>query len=306
MPDFSIIFETQWLFVSLCVFVSLLVGSFLNVVIYRLPVMMERENQLMLFYMEAEQKAKQENKDFDFLNIELPSELKTPFNLATPRSRCPHCDHPISASENIPILSYILQGGRCTNCKTRISKRYPFVEFCTALLSGITATLLFNNPLAAAMAILLTWALIALTGIDYDTYLLPDSITLPLVWLGLIVNYFNLFTSLENAVWGAIFGYLILWSVYWLFKLTTGKEGMGFGDFKLLAALGAWLGWEMLPLIILLSSLVGAIVGIVMIIFSKHDSQKPIPFGPYLAAAGWIALLWGEQITSSYFKFLNI
>ncbi len=261
------------------VILGLLIGSFLNVVIHRLPIMLQTSWQLECRLLLSEEQG------IEDLNCE-PSE---PFNLVAPNSHCPHCQHAIRAWENIPIISYLFLQGKCSNCKASISIRYPIVELLTGIVSGLIAWQ-FGLGLPMLAALLLTWCLIALTMIDFDHQLLPDNITLPLVWLGLIANSAGLFTNLPDAVWGAIAGYVSLWSVYWLFKLLTGKEGMGFGDFKLLAALGAWLGWQALPLIILLSSLVGAIVGISMIIFLGRDRQIPIPFGPYLAAAGWISL----------------
>ncbi|WP_430793435.1 prepilin peptidase [Azonexus hydrophilus] len=262
---------------------GLCVGSFLNVVIYRLPKMMEQDWQLQC----AE------------LRGETPS-TATPFNLARPRSRCPHCGHSISALENIPLLSYLLiLRGKCSACGARISLRYPLVEILTGALSAY-AVWHFGPGITAVGAMLLIWALIALTFIDLDTQLLPDSITLPLLWLGLAFNLESTYTDLPSAVIGAMAGYLALWSVFWLFKLATGKEGMGYGDFKLLAALGAWLGWQMLPAIILLSSVVGALAGILLIILARHGRNVPIPFGPYLAAAGLIALFWGKTLTESY------
>lgn len=262
---------------------GLCVGSFLNVVIYRLPKIMEQDWQLQC----AE------------LRGETPS-TATPFNLARPRSRCPHCGHSISALENIPLLSYLLiLRGKCSACGARISLRYPLVETLTGALSAY-AVWHFGPGITAVGAMLLIWALIALTFIDLDTQLLPDSITLPLLWLGLAFNLESTYTDLPSAVIGAMAGYLALWSVFWLFKLATGKEGMGYGDFKLLAALGAWLGWQMLPAIILLSSVVGALAGILLIILARHGRNVPIPFGPYLAAAGLIALFWGKTLTESY------
>lgn len=261
---------------------GLCIGSFLNVVIHRLPKMMERDWQLQCAELQGE----------------IPVPVDT-LNLATPRSRCPHCGHQIGALENIPVLSYLLLKGRCAGCKSPISPRYPLIETFTGLLSGYLAWR-FGPTWQTAGALCLAWALIALTFIDFDTQLLPDSITLPLLWLGLLFNVFGTFTNLASAVIGAMAGYLTLWSVYWLFKIVTGKEGMGYGDFKLLAALGAWLGWQMLPAIILLSSLVGAAVGIGLIVLARHGRNVPIPFGPYLAAAGLIALLWGRQLTQLY------
>ena len=265
---------------------GLLVGSFLNVVIHRLPKMMENEwrNQCAELHGDA------------------PIENE-PFSLIRPRSRCPSCGHPISALENVPILSWLWLRGRCSDCQAPISPRYPLVEAVTGLCSAAAAAY-FGYGWMLLGALLLIWSLIALTFIDADTQLLPDSITLPLLWMGLCFNLFGVFADLSSAVLGAMVGYLSLWSVYWAFKLVTGKEGMGYGDFKLLAALGAWLGWQMLPLIILLSSLVGAAVGIVLIILARQGRHVPIPFGPYLAAAGLIALIWGKDLTQMYLRLI--
>ena len=265
-----------------------LFGSFLNVVIYRLPVMMEREWKFQ---------AKQ------ILEIEEEEEPPAPFNLVVPNSRCPHCGHAIRPWENIPMISYLLLKASCSNCGTHISARYPLIEFATALLTAVVI-FYFGLNLTAILICLFNYALIALAMIDYDTQLLPDDITLPLLWAGLLVNYFGLITNLESALIGAVLGYLSLWSVYQAFKLLTGKEGMGFGDFKLLAALGAWLGWQILPLVIILSSLAGAIIGGALILFGR-DKSKPIPFGPYLAIAGWIAMVWGEEITLAYLQSIG-
>lgn len=275
-------------FITITTILGLLVGSFLNVVIYRLPIMMERD-----WKMQCDELNGIENSD------------TTTFTLSHPRSACPHCQHAISAIENIPLLSYLFLGGKYRGCQAHISVRYPIIEALTGLLSGIVAYH-FGFDWACFGALLLTWALVALTFIDVDHQLLPDSITLPLLWLGISFNLFSQYTSLEASVIGAIAGYLSLWSVYQLFKLVTGKEGMGFGDFKLLAALGAWLGWSMLPSIILLSSLVGAVVGISLMLFRRHHSDIPIPFGPYLAAAGWIALIWGEQVKLAYLTWAGL
>ena len=261
---------------------GLIVGSFLNVVIHRLPKMMEADWQCQCAELRGE---------------ELPP--TEPLTLATPRSRCPHCGHGITAMENIPVISWLFLRGKCSSCKAPISIRYPLVEAATGLLSAYAA-FHFGFGLQAAGAILFVWAMIALTGIDFDTQLLPDSITLPLVWLGLLFNLFGTYTSLSSAVIGAMAGYLSLWSVYWGFRLATGKEGMGFGDFKLLAAIGAWLGWQMLPVTILLSSLVGAIVGVGLIVLAKRGRNVPIPFGPYLAAAGLLALFWGKELNRTF------
>ncbi len=266
---------------------GLCIGSFLNVVIHRLPRMMEMEWRAQC--LEVTGTALDET----------PEQL----SLARPRSRCPKCGHQITALENIPIISYLMLRGRCSACAARISPRYPLIEAFTGLASAFTVWH-FGPTLAAGAALCLIWSLIALTFIDFDTQLLPDSITLPLIWLGLLFNLYGGFVSLQSAVVGAMAGYLTLWSVYWLFKLVTGKEGMGYGDFKLLAAIGAWLGWQMLPAVILLSSLVGAVVGISLILFARHGRNVPIPFGPYLASAGIIALFWGQQITRSYLGIL--
>ena len=275
---------------SLYVILGLLIGSFLNVVIYRLPLMLEKEWQ-----REAAQVlglAPEEAEDID-----------PPFNLAQPRSQCPGCGTTITAVNNITIISFLLLRGRCGQCQNSISIQYPAVELATGL-----ATLFlidhFDLSSAAGLACVLTYALIALSIIDYRTTLLPDSITLPVLWLGLLVNIDGTFTDLTSAVIGAIAGYLSLWVVYWGFKLLTGKDGMGFGDFKLLALLGAWLGWQMLPVIILLSSLAGAVIGLSLIALGR-DKDHPIPFGPYLAIAGWMALIWGESLTASYFGLLG-
>jgi len=272
---------------------GLLVGSFLNVVIYRLPVMMEREwTSQCKTLLEAD--------------ISKETESDQPaFNLVTPNSHCPKCDTPIKAWQNIPVVSYLMLGGKCHNCKTPIPKRYPIIEFITGLLSCLVIWHFGVNWQGGAM-LLLTWALITLTMIDFDHQLLPDNITLPFLWIGLIANSFGLFCSLPDALWGAVFGYLSLWSVYWLFKLVTGKEGMGYGDFKLLAVLGAWFGWQLLPMIILLSSLVGAIVGIFLLVLKNKGKSVPIPFGPYLAAAGFIAAIWGEELTRAYLNYAGL
>lgn len=267
---------------------GLCVGSFLNVVIHRLPKMMEYDWRVQCAEL-CDQEAS-------------PNE---PLSLSKPRSHCPACGHQITALENIPLVSYLLiLRGKCSECGIRISPRYPIVEAFTGLLSAYAAWH-FGPTWQMVGALLLLWALVALSGIDLDTQLLPDSITLPLVWLGLGFNLVATYCDLSSSVIGAMAGYLALWSVFWLFKLATGKEGMGYGDFKLLAALGAWLGWQMLPAIILLSSVVGAAVGITLIVAARHGRNIPIPFGPYLAAAGAIALFWGQQITSTYLGMIG-
>lgn len=274
------------LFATMCAVLGLMVGSFLNVVIHRLPKMLEIGWQQQCAELRGEE----------------PAPL-TPYNLMVPGSACPHCNHPISAWENIPVVSYLLLRGKCKGCGAPISPRYPIIEAISGILSGYVAVH-FGFGLAAAGALLLMWALLALTAIDFDTQLLPDDITLPLLWVGLVFNLLGTYTDLHEAVLGAVIGYLALWSVYWLFKLATGKEGMGYGDFKLLAALGAWLGWQVLPLIILLSSLVGAVVGITLMVVLKHGRNVPIPFGPYLAGGGLIALFWGQTLTQGYLRLL--
>jgi len=266
--------------VALAALMGLLVGSFLNVVIHRVPIMLEREW--------ARQAAE--------MRGETPPEQAV-YNLVVPRSACPACGHRITALENIPVLSWLVLRGRCSACASPIPVRYPLVEIITAVLSGLAVWHLGAGT-AGIAALVLTWTLIALTGIDLDTQLLPDNLTLPLLWAGLAVNLAGVFTPLDSAVVGAIAGYGSLWTVYWLFKLVTGKEGMGYGDFKLLGALGAWFGWQALPGIILLSSLVGALVGIGMIVFARHGREVPIPFGPYLAGAGLLTLYFGKPIAA--------
>ena len=280
--------EIPWLLPLCLLLLGLVVGSFLNVVIYRLPLMMEsrwRKDCCELLEMKAEP-------------------ASTPLTLATPNSHCPQCEAPIRPWQNIPVVSYLLLGGKCANCGVPISARYPAVELFTGLATVLLSVYFELSP-ALLGAILLTWSLIALTAIDFDHQLLPDDITLPLLWLGLLFNIWGTFASLQDAVIGAMAGYLTLWGVYWLFKLLTGKEGMGYGDFKLLAALGAWLGWQALPLIILLSSLVGAICGIILMLVMGRGREIPLAFGPYLAVAGWIALLWGDEITARYLGTLG-
>ncbi|MCD1628855.1 prepilin peptidase [Marinobacter shengliensis] len=291
MPSLDQFLSTPWLLYLTVTLFSLCIGSFLNVVILRLPRMMQQEwrCQCEEFLEVPEKQRKQE----------------TPLSLSKPASTCPSCGHQIRAWENIPVISWLVLGGKCSACKASISPRYPIIEAITAIFSVVTVALL--GPTEAALwALLLVWALVALTVIDFDTQLLPDSITLPLMWLGLVLNYFGVLTDFNSAFWGAVAGYLSLWSVYWLFKLVTGKEGMGHGDFKLLAALGAWLGWQLLPAVILLSSLVGAVVGIALMVFKKHGREVPIPFGPYLAAAGLLGLWFGAEIQAVWFGFLGV
>ena len=276
-------------FIVLTAVLGLLVGSFLNVVIYRLPVMMEREWRT----------ACDETLSPAGAQAEAAMAPVPPFNLITPRSQCPKCKHAITALENIPVLSYLRLKGRCAECGTHISMRYPIIEALTAALSAVVAWQ-FGFGWEAGAALLLTWALIALSMIDFDHQLLPDSITLPFLWVGLTLSLFPVYVDSFSSIIGALTGYLSLWMVYMLFKLLTGKEGMGHGDFKLLAMLGAWLGWKSLLTVVLLSSLVGAVVGISLVLLRGRDKNIPIPFGPYLAAAGWITLLWGDDITRIY------
>lgn len=282
--------SVPWFFVGTALVLGLMVGSFLNVVIHRLPIMLERDWKAQCL---------------DFLGDKIV--VKHPdvessagkYNLVVPRSGCPSCGQRITALQNIPVLSYLFLGGKCAACKTRISIRYPVVEAMTGLLTGFLAWR-FGVTWMAGFAIIYAWALIALTFIDADTTLLPDDITLPLLWFGLLINIGGVFTDIGSATLGAAGGYLVLWSVYWAFKLFTGKEGMGYGDFKLLAAIGAWLGWQLLPLVILLSAAVGTVVGIAGIVLKGRDKGAKLPFGPYLAAAGFIALVWGQQLNAWY------
>ncbi len=277
------------LFYSLVIVCGLAVGSFLNVVIYRLPKMMFadwREQCCELLELEPQDKSETDR-----------------FSLSSPASSCPACGHKIRVYENIPVLSYLFLKGRCSACKTTISLRYPVIELLTGVLTFVVAHK-FGVSIQTLLALLLTWSLISLTLIDYDHQILPDNITLPFLWLGIIANMFGFFTDIYSSLFGAIFGYLSFWSVYILFKLVTGKEGMGHGDFKLMAMLGAWLGWQQLPVIIILSSVVGAIVGIGMMLIKSLDRSTPIPFGPYISVAGWIALIWGPVITRQYLHWV--
>lgn len=282
MSFLSILQDSPVFFVSCTTILGLMIGSFLNVVIYRLPEMMKRNWLQQCAELQGE-----------------TAQALPEFNLLTPRSTCMHCGHKITVWENIPIISYLFLRGRCSQCHARISLRYPMVEAVTAISSGFVAWH-FGCGFVALAALIFVWALIALAVIDLNTQLLPDDITLPLLWIGLLVNINHGFTDIQSAVIGAIAGYLSLWSIYWCFKLITGKEGMGYGDFKLLAAIGAWLGWSMLPLVILFSSLVGALVGIGLILAAKLNKSIPIPFGPYLVGGALIALFWGEQLIHTY------
>ena len=283
-------FDTApWALSLLTGLLGLVIGSFLNVVIHRLPIMLERD-----WRRECQM----------FLGLETESPASTePFNLAVPGSQCPYCSKPISALENIPVLSYLWLKGRCSGCHASIPLRYPAIELLTALLSFAVAYR-FGATVQMVAALGLTWCLVALSGIDIDRQLLPDVITLPMLWLGLLLSVFGLFTDSTASILGAVAGYMALWLIYQTFKRLTGKEGMGYGDFKLLALLGAWLGWSALPLIVILSSVVGAVSGILMMLLLRHDHRMPIPFGPYLAAAGWLAMLWGEDLNALYLGWI--
>jgi len=274
------------LFVTAVTVMSLAIGSFLNVVIHRLPKMLERQWRDELSELNGQEVA-----------------AGPRYNLMVPRSACPACGHAIGALENVPLISYFALRGKCAGCKARISPRYPLVEALTGVLSGYIAWR-YGFTWQTLALLVFVWSMIALAFIDLDTFYLPDDITLPLVWAGLLANMGGLFVDLQSAVIGAIAGYLALWIVFWGYKLATGKDGMGYGDFKLLAAIGAWLGWKMLPVVILLSSLVGAIVGISLIVFARHGRNVPIPFGPYLVLGGLIALFWGDQLLHYYLQTL--
>ena len=288
--EFQRAIQEPWFYLTAITLFGLTVGSFLNVVIYRLPKIIQRGWK---------------SECCELLEIAQATSDQGEFNLAFPNSHCPKCNTPIKAYHNIPVLSYLALGGKCHACKVPISIRYPIIELTSGLLCFALAWN-FGASLQTLALLFFTWSLIALTMIDIDTMLLPDDITLPLMWAGLIINSFGLLTDFQSAFWGAVAGYGVLWSVFWLFKAVTGKDGMGYGDFKLLAAIGAWLGWQSLPLVILLSSLVGAVIGISLILFRDQDKQIPIPFGPYLAIAGWIAMMWGESITEFYLQISGI
>ena len=289
MPLLDYLEHNSWLFQLFVFLIGLSVGSFLNVVIYRLPKMMET----------------QWTRDCrEHLGQSVEADTPT-FNLNYPASHCPSCNHKIRPWENIPIISWLMLRGRCSSCHHPISPRYPIIEAVTGVLSLLVAQHFGFTGMTAA-ALVLTWSLIALSIIDFDVQLLPDNITLPFLWLGLLLSLTAIFTDPRSAIIGAAAGYLSLWSVYQLFKRLTGKEGMGYGDFKLLAMLGAWLGWQYLPQIILLSALVGAVVGVSLIVLRGRDRNIPIPFGPYLAAAGWISLMWGEQINHAYLRWSGL
>ena len=293
MQDLALLFQlTPWLLWLSVALLGLLVGSFLNVVIYRLPIMMEREwKQECTVYFSDECKTT--------VPKSASGSETTKFNLLLPSSACPKCDHQITALENIPVISWLVLRGKCSNCANPISARNPRIELLTGLLSLVVAVYIpYGIQLAGAL--ILTWTLVALTFIDIDKMLLPDQITLPLLWSGLFLNVNYAWVTPSDAIIGAIVGYLSLWSVYWGFKLLTGKEGMGYGDFKLLAAFGAWFGWQSILAIVLLSSFAGAIIGITQIALKKHTQGNPIPFGPYLAIAGWLYLIWGDQLVDFY------
>ncbi|MFP4155721.1 MAG: prepilin peptidase [Halothiobacillaceae bacterium] len=306
MNIITLIAENPWLLASSTLVLGLVVGSFLNVVIHRLPIMLERG-----WRRECEQLLHEEIPDTHHSDSP-PAQCRVedqpgPYNLVTPRSCCPNCGHRISAIENIPLLSWLFLRGRCAACGARISLQYPLIELGTGVLTMLVA-LIYGDSWQTLFGMMFVWFLITAAMIDLKTTLLPDALTLPLLWAGLLIAWAGIGTevSLHDAVIGAAAGYLLLWSVYWGFRLLTGKEGMGFGDFKLLAALGAWLGWQMLPLVILLSSLVGAVVGILLITLRGHDRQVPIPFGPYLAMAGLIAYLAGPSMIDAYRSLLGL
>lgn len=297
MEQLDLIAQHPVLLISLTVIFSLLVGSFLNVVVYRLPIMLEREWQQQAREILAANSSASETSP-------IAADKQPAFNLVAPPSACPHCKAPIRAWQNIPIFSYLFLRGRCANCRAKISPRYPFVEGCTALLSAVVVHQ-FGFTWYSLAALGMTWCLISLSLIDFDHQLLPDQITLPLVWVGLLLSIYAqpgtpFAPDMRSSIVGGVAGYLSLWSVYWLFKLLTGKEGMGYGDFKLLAAFGTWLGWQPLLLIILLSAFAGAVIGVGLIVIRGRDKNIPIPYGPYLAIAGWIAMLWGKDIIAGY------
>ena len=272
-----------WPLLALAGVLGLIIGSFLNVVIYRTPIVLERR-------WRAECR--------EYLEIESAGQPEKHFSILWPGSSCTNCNTAIKAWQNIPVVSYLILGGKCATCKRRISARYPLVEALTALLTILVA-MRFGPTWPGLGAMVFTWSLIALTGIDFDTQLLPDDICLPLLWLGLTANSFSAYTNLNSALWGAICGYMVFWSVFWGFKLATGRDGMGYGDCKLLAALGAWAGWQFLPITILIASVTGLCAAISMIIFLSHDRRVPIAFGPYLAIGGWLGLLYGAELTAA-------
>ena len=284
--------SNQTFFFGVTFIFSLMIGSFLNVVIFRLPKMLEQgwKKECREFLADELAKPKSQNEE----------ELIT---LSTPSSTCPSCQHKIRFYENIPVISWLVLRGKCSQCRSRVSLRYPLVELTTAILSVVIAAH-FGVTFTTLFLLILTWGLVCLTLIDFDHMLLPDQITLPLLWLGLLVNLNGAIVPLNDSVIGAVAGYMSLFSIFWLFKLITGKEGMGHGDFKLVAVFGAWIGWQLLPLLILMASAVGAVIGISMMMFKNHQREQAIPFGPYLAIAGWITLLWGNGIWAWYLSYL--
>ena len=293
MTDFiSLMNSNQTFFFGVTFIFSLMIGSFLNVVIFRLPKMLEQgwKKECREFLADELAKPKSQSEE----------ELIT---LSTPSSTCPSCQHKIRFYENIPVISWLVLRGKCSQCRSKISLRYPLVELTTAILSVVIAAH-FGVTLTTLFLLILTWGLVCLTLIDFDHMLLPDQITLPLLWLGLLVNVNGAIVPLNDSVIGAVAGYMSLFSIFWLFKLITGKEGMGHGDFKLVAVFGAWIGWQLLPLLILMASAVGAVIGISMMMFKSHQREQAIPFGPYLAIAGWITLLWGNGIWAWYLSYL--
>ncbi|WP_416306108.1 prepilin peptidase [Neptunicella sp. SCSIO 80796] len=285
---FQLLADNSAFFLSMLFILGLLVGSFLNVVIHRLPIMLERGWQ----------------REFQqYFQSDEPQPAEETYNIITPRSRCPKCQSEITALQNIPVVSWLVLGGKCKQCKTPISPRYPIVELITGLVSVLVGWQ-FGFSSACTLALIFSWCMIALTAIDIDKMLLPDQICLPLLWLGLLTSINSVFVNSTDALIGAAVGYLSLWSLYWAFKLLTGKEGMGYGDFKLLAAIGAFVGWQQLPIVIVLSSFVGAVIGIVHLKMQGKDQSQPIPFGPYLAIAGWITLLYGDWIADQYWNWM--
>ena len=284
--------SNQTFFFGVTFIFSLMIGSFLNVVIFRLPKMLEQgwKKECREFLADELAKPKSQSEE-EFIT------------LSTPSSSCPSCQHKIRFYENIPVISWLVLRGKCSQCKSKISLRYPLVELTTAILSVVIAAH-FGVTFTTLFLLILTWGLVCLTLIDFDHMLLPDQITLPLLWLGLLVNLNGAIVPLNDSVIGAVAGYMSLFSIFWLFKLITGKEGMGHGDFKLVAVFGAWIGWQLLPLLILMASAVGAVIGISIMMFKNHQREQAIPFGPYLAIAGWITLLWGNGIWAWYLSYL--
>ena len=306
--------QSPAIFYSTVTILGLIIGSFLNVVIYRFPKMLEQEwfcecRELLADELKPAESDLKKTKSKKAKSTEQEAEItKLPettekLTLSKPASTCPNCGHKIKVWENIPVISWLMLKGKCSSCANPISVRYPIIESVTGILSLVIA-MHFGVTVQTLFMLLLTWSLITLTMIDADKMILPDQITLPLVWIGLLLNLNGVFIGLEQAVVGAVVGYMRLWSIFWIFKLVTGKEGMGYGDFKLFAVFGAWFGWEVLPLLILMASLVGAIIGISLMVFKNHAGSKPIPFGPYLAIAGWITALWGQGIWQWYLGLL--